>query len=280
MDVIGDPTISNGISVTDDDCVETKPVITKHGVVEEAGSARVNSSNLTLRVPGENIHNTGTVSYRLLPLKVDSSSIEVLSESESTVPIAPILTTHLSPESNEPRLALISSSETSSESNQTVVVSGGQVYLISDPTTVSSSNRTAFLPRTSEAVLSQRMSTSREEKRRVTHNEVERRRRDKINNWICRLAKILPECSEMHSKTSQSKGVILAKACDYIESLKEEVHRLTEQVTVVGLSQNQSHNELKQQIEILKRENNTLKNDNALLKAQLNQQRKINDIRS
>lgn len=38
--------------------------------------------------------------------------------------------------------------------------------------------------------------TQRDERRRVTHNEVERRRRDKINNWISKLGKLLPECEQ------------------------------------------------------------------------------------
>lgn len=35
----------------------------------------------------------------------------------------------------------------------------------------------------------------RDDRRRATHNEVERRRRDKINNWIAKLGKIIPECN-------------------------------------------------------------------------------------
>ena len=47
--------------------------------------------------------------------------------------------------------------------------------------------------------------TPRDEKRRATHNEVERRRRDKINNWIERLAKMLPESEQDHTKQGQVK---------------------------------------------------------------------------
>ena len=47
----------------------------------------------------------------------------------------------------------------------------------------------------------------RDDARRKQHNEVERRRRDKINTWIARLAKIVPECSD-EAKSSQSKGGI------------------------------------------------------------------------
>lgn len=43
----------------------------------------------------------------------------------------------------------------------------------------------------------------RDDKRRATHNEVERRRRDKINNWIMKLAKVVPECSQDHTKHGQ-----------------------------------------------------------------------------
>lgn len=42
----------------------------------------------------------------------------------------------------------------------------------------------------------------RDDRRRATHNEVERRRRDKINNWIAKLGKIIPECSN----TTSSNG--------------------------------------------------------------------------
>lgn len=39
------------------------------------------------------------------------------------------------------------------------------------------------------------MFLQRDDRRRATHNEVERRRRDKINNWIAKLGKIIPECN-------------------------------------------------------------------------------------
>ncbi|NWI09928.1 USF1 factor, partial [Dromaius novaehollandiae] len=43
--------------------------------------------------------------------------------------------------------------------------------------------------------------TTRDEKRRAQHNEVERRRRDKINNWIVQLSKIIPDCSMENTKS-------------------------------------------------------------------------------
>ncbi|KAG8431138.1 hypothetical protein GDO86_019359, partial [Hymenochirus boettgeri] len=45
--------------------------------------------------------------------------------------------------------------------------------------------------------------TTRDEKRRAQHNEVERRRRDKINNWIVQLSKIIPDCSMESTKSGQ-----------------------------------------------------------------------------
>lgn len=96
----------------------------------------------------------------------------------------------------------------------------------------------------------------RDDKRRATHNEVERRRRDKINNWIFKLKEMLPteqttgaEMTVRRLKTVQqlpmsgktplqqqqqllsstrtppcdSKSQILIKACEYIKAMQEEI---------------------------------------------------------
>ena len=103
----------------------------------------------------------------------------------------------------------------------------------------------------------------RDDKRRATHNEVERRRRDKINSWIFKLKEMLPnEVTPSNSSTilnkeaitntahqqqqqqqqhqqrllvqqqattrtppSDSKSQILIKACEYIKSMQEEIKR-------------------------------------------------------
>lgn len=70
--------------------------------------------------------------------------------------------------------------------------------------------------------------TPRDERRRAQHNEVERRRRDKINNWIVTLSKIIPDCNIDSTKTGASKGGILSKACDYIRDLRQSNVRLQE----------------------------------------------------
>ncbi|KRG00374.1 uncharacterized protein Dwil_GK26764 [Drosophila willistoni] len=96
----------------------------------------------------------------------------------------------------------------------------------------------------------------RDDKRRATHNEVERRRRDKINCWIFKLKEMLPtegnrykpntqmdeatssssSISQKSSQTNQngrtppndSKSQILIKACDYIKSMQNEIDNLRE----------------------------------------------------
>uniref|UniRef100_A0A6I8N5B7 Upstream stimulatory factor 2 n=1 Tax=Ornithorhynchus anatinus TaxID=9258 RepID=A0A6I8N5B7_ORNAN len=105
--------------------------------------------------------------------------------------------------------------------------------------------------------------TPRDERRRAQHNEVERRRRDKINNWIVQLSKIIPDCNTDNSKTGASKGGILSKACDYIRELRQTSQRL--QDTFKEAERLQVDNDLlRQQIE-------ELKNENSLLRAQLQQ---------
>ncbi|XP_019753452.2 upstream stimulatory factor 2 isoform X1 [Dendroctonus ponderosae] len=70
----------------------------------------------------------------------------------------------------------------------------------------------------------------KDEKRRTTHNEVERRRRDKINNWIGRLAKLLPGNPQEVKGTGQydghSKGGVLSKAYEYIIELQTTESRM------------------------------------------------------
>ncbi|XP_073493348.1 upstream stimulatory factor 1 isoform X2 [Phyllobates terribilis] len=99
---------------------------------------------------------------------------------------------------------------------------------------------------------------TRDEKRRAQHNEVERRRRDKINNWIVQLSKIIPDCSMESTKSGQSKGGILSKACDYIQELRQGNLRLSEELQ--NLEQLQMDNELlRQQVEDIKNKNLNLR---------------------
>uniref|UniRef100_A0AAY4D0Z2 Upstream stimulatory factor 2 n=1 Tax=Denticeps clupeoides TaxID=299321 RepID=A0AAY4D0Z2_9TELE len=143
---------------------------------------------------------------------------------------------------------------------------GGQFYvMMSSPDVLQTTAPRTIAPRT-HTYSSNHMDGSRaprDERRRAQHNEVERRRRDKINNWIVTLSKIIPDCNMDSTKTGASKGGILSKACDYIRELRQTNQSLQENFK--EMERIQMDNEiLRQQIE-------DLKNDNALLRAQLRQ---------
>jgi len=148
----------------------------------------------------------------------------------------------------------------------------GQVYLIGNsnelfvgaaPTEMSETLRISTRPETHRNI---RVS-KKDERRRMTHNEVERRRRDKINNWITKLSKIIPEPqTEVKGNghyDGQSKGGILAKACEYIMELRES-HQQLEQC----LKENKR---LEENMEQLKEKNNSLETENEALRAVLRQ---------
>ena len=94
--------------------------------------------------------------------------------------------------------------------------------------------------------------------RRATHNEVERRRRDNINNWIMKLSKLLPDCGNSgdsggggsQGKQSQSKGGILAKACEFLADMRNINQRLADSLKHTEEA-NQENERLSSQIEQL-----------------------------
>ncbi|KAM9807028.1 upstream stimulatory factor 2 isoform X3 [Syngnathus typhle] len=147
----------------------------------------------------------------------------------------------------------------------TLTQAGGQFYVMMTPPDVIQTGATRNIaPRTQPfPAKMDGPRTPRDERRRAQHNEVERRRRDKINNWIVTLSKIIPDCNMESTKTGASKGGILSKACDYIRELRQGNQRLQDSLKEV--ERIQVDNELcRQQIE-------ELKNENALLRAQLQQ---------
>ncbi|XP_029591787.1 upstream stimulatory factor 2 isoform X2 [Salmo trutta] len=166
------------------------------------------------------------------------------------------------------------------QADPTLTQAGGQFYvMMSPPDVLQAGTPRTIAPRThtyttdhGENEILQHGSSNwkmdgprapRDERRRAQHNEVERRRRDKINNWIVTLSKIIPDCNIDSTKTGASKGGILSKACDYIRELRQNNQRLQDSFKEV--LRVQADNELlKQQIE-------EMKNDNALLRAQLQQ---------
>lgn len=142
---------------------------------------------------------------------------------------------------------------------------GGQFYvMMTPPDVIQTGAQRTIAPRTQPyPAKMDGPRTPRDERRRAQHNEVERRRRDKINNWIVTLSKMIPDCTMDSTKTGASKGGILSKACDYIRDLRQSNQRLQESLKEV--ERIQVDNELcRQQIE-------ELKNENALLRAQLQQ---------
>ncbi|KAL7393073.1 hypothetical protein ABVT39_006212 [Epinephelus coioides] len=147
----------------------------------------------------------------------------------------------------------------------TLTQAGGQFYvMMTPPDVIQTGTPRTIAPRTQPyPAKMDGPRTPRDERRRAQHNEVERRRRDKINNWIVTLSKIIPDCNMDSTKTGASKGGILSKACDYIRELRQNNQRLQESLKEV--ERIQVDNELcRQQIE-------ELKNENALLRAQLQQ---------
>lgn len=142
----------------------------------------------------------------------------------------------------------------------------GQFYVMMSPQDVLQGQRN-IAPRTGFTPKIEGGRSSRDDRRRATHNEVERRRRDKINTWIVQLSKIVPECAQEQSK---SKGGILSKACDYINELKTANTRMAESL--------KETERLTVDAELLRQQCEELKNENAILRAQLQQHGIIPDL--
>ncbi|CAK8693039.1 upstream stimulatory factor 2-like [Clavelina lepadiformis] len=106
-------------------------------------------------------------------------------------------------------------------------VAQGQFYVMMSPQDMLQTTQSSKHPLAPRSQFVQKMDPTRggvvvrDTTRRVQHNEVERRRRDKINNWIMKLSKLVPDCQGDHSKQGQSKGGILAKTCEYISELQQ-----------------------------------------------------------
>ncbi|XP_054619088.1 upstream stimulatory factor 2 isoform X2 [Dunckerocampus dactyliophorus] len=146
----------------------------------------------------------------------------------------------------------------------TITQGAGQFYvMMTPPEVLQSASQRTIAPRTHTFPAKvDGPRAPRDERRRAQHNEVERRRRDKINNWIVMLSKIIPDCN-IDSRTGASKGGILSKACDYIRELRQNNQRLQESYKEVE--------RIELDNELLRQQLEELKSDNALLRAQLQQ---------
>ncbi|XP_067938234.1 upstream stimulatory factor 1-like isoform X2 [Watersipora subatra] len=110
-----------------------------------------------------------------------------------------------------------------------IASTGGQFYVMMSPQDVIQGQRPSARGLSGGGSVTSGGKYNRDDRRRNTHNEVERRRRDKINNWIVTLSKLIPDCAETNAASSTvSKSGILAKACEYIADLKEANLRLAE----------------------------------------------------
>uniref|UniRef100_A0AAY4DZ41 Upstream stimulatory factor 1 n=1 Tax=Denticeps clupeoides TaxID=299321 RepID=A0AAY4DZ41_9TELE len=136
----------------------------------------------------------------------------------------------------------------------------GQLYVMMSPQDVlgTASQRYAFSQHLTESPR-----TSRDDKRRAQHNEVERRRRDKINNWIVQLSKTIPDCNMDTTKNGQSKGGILSKACDYIQELVQSNGRLADELETLE--------RLRMDNQLLRQEAEEWKSKNQMLRSQMRQ---------
>ncbi|XP_027031061.2 upstream stimulatory factor 1 isoform X2 [Tachysurus fulvidraco] len=141
----------------------------------------------------------------------------------------------------------------------------GQLYVMMSPQEVlTGATQRSIAPRTQTCnTKSEAPRTSRDEKRRAQHNEVERRRRDKINNWIVQLSKTIPDCTLDATKTGQSKGGILSKACDYIQELRQSNNRIAEELNTLD--------RLRMDNQLLRQEVEDWKSKNQILRSQLRQ---------
>jgi len=155
----------------------------------------------------------------------------------------------------------------------------GQFYVIGNPSDVLGGvGQRTIAPRAGPfAVDPISTQNNKEDKigtRRATHNEVERRRRDNINNWIMKLSKLIPDCNTgsggaggdtgvgaAAGKQSQSKGGILAKACEYLAEMRTTNQRLVDSI--------KQAEEVSAQNERLSAQVEQLQEENAVLKQQL-----------
>ncbi|XP_012535220.1 upstream stimulatory factor 2 isoform X2 [Monomorium pharaonis] len=153
-----------------------------------------------------------------------------------------------------------------------------QLYVLSNGNEIITDSATAVVPNVtklqiegSQNILSAKK--KRTDRRRVVHNEVERRRRDRISNWISKLAKLLADCElsseqnldkEENAKPNleaQSKGGILARAFMYITELKETPDKLARSLSESA--------QLTEEVKNLQQIVTQLRDENSQLKAQI-----------
>ena len=95
--------------------------------------------------------------------------------------------------------------------------------------------------------------------------QVERRRRDTINNMIMKLGKLIPDLFNPETgppkNNTLSKGGILARACEYVSEMRQSNQLLREKVAKAETKLLSENKELQNQIDALKQENELLRNE-------------------
>uniref|UniRef100_A0A0X3NR99 Upstream stimulatory factor 1 n=1 Tax=Schistocephalus solidus TaxID=70667 RepID=A0A0X3NR99_SCHSO len=122
---------------------------------------------------------------------------------------------------------------------------------------VDSSKNSVFFPSESSpnrSYISRIGGDTKDIRRRVSHNEVERRRRDRINTWIAELHKLLPPEHQAKSQY-QSKGVILKRVFEYFQNVAQILS--SKSTTIEKLSE--KNQALEQELRQLNRENQLLR---------------------
>ena len=98
----------------------------------------------------------------------------------------------------------------------------------------------------------------------IFFHQVERRRRDTINNMIMKLGKLIPDLFNPETgppkNNTLSKGGILARACEYVTEIRQSNQLLREKVAKTETKLLSENKELQNQIDALKQENELLRN--------------------
>lgn len=127
-----------------------------------------------------------------------------------------------------------------------------------------------IVPRLASGAIIENSDDSRKQKdyiRKQTHNEVERRRRDRINELIKMLAEIVPGCQKKDAANGNivgyvySKGTVLEKTVEYVR----ELYIQNEQLTATAKLAEKSANAL----QVLQNQISVLEKENAFLRAQM-----------
>lgn len=267
-----------------DENVAKRPRLTATGMPDDDGGISVSSAGLSLDPNLQYQFRTdggqGQVTYRVV--QVAQNNLEatgVLTDAFNNTQVAQAvipITNGGSPDTlgTETRFAYIPAVATGDVGMQDATISqvtagdgSGQFYVMMSPQEVLQGQRT-LAPRTHNiAPRIEATRSGRDERRRATHNEVERRRRDKINNWIVQLSKIVPDCQADGPKSSSlagRKGEILERACKYIRSLQAANSQMADSIADVE--------KISLETELLRSQNEELKQENTILRAAMAQQ--------